>query len=401
MKKYIMCTISEISLKGKNIRRFKKILLDTITNKLKNNNLNYQMHENNSRIFLYLNEEENINIYIEILKKIIGISWIYIGYRTSDDEEEIEEAISKLISFKNPQKYRINAKVYQKKKWTSSRALMEDVARYINHHHHLKVDLTNFDFELSVKVFSTQEVLIFTKYTNGINGLTPLSSGNGLVLLSGGIDSPVASFLMQARGMNNDFITFLTPFTKTEETISKIKKLAEKLNEYNAIDGKLFIVDFSLIQETIKKNAFENYRIVLLRRAFIRFSEFIAKEINASALITGESLGQVASQTLEAQSVINEVSKLIVFKPLIGLNKIEIIKKATNIETLEISNLPGDDMCSNFTPQSPVIKPKLDKVLLQESWIDDYDEKAKITWETMTQVIELGNLKKDGEENAE
>jgi len=391
--KSIVLRYGEINLKGKNRSFFERMLMQNILQKI--DGYNVQISKIRNRIFLDI-EDKDEEVLFEKFKLISGIENISIAQKCNTNYEEIKKKVIEVFDTTKPL-FRVTTKrIYKDFEYSSqdfSRLMGGEILRKNDGLAGMGVSLKEFSQEIGIEILN-QEVLIFTKYIKGIQGLTPLSSGRGLVLLSGGIDSPVASFLMQARGMNNDFITFLTPYTKTEETVSKITKLAKKLNEFNANDSKLYIVDFSSIQGMIKYYAFENYRIVLLRRAFIRFAEYAAKEIEADALITGESLGQVASQTLEAQSIIGEVSKLIMFKPLIGLNKIEIIKKATMIDTFDISNLPGDDMCSRFTPQNPVIKPKLEKVLKQEEKMEEYEEKILETWKNNTQIVYLG----EGEE---
>jgi len=194
------------------------------------------------------------------------------------------------------------------------------------------------------------------------------------------------------RGMNVSFVTFLTPVTSDKETLYKIKELAKRVNDFNGYDQKLFVVNFAKVQAEIMKLVKEEYRITLLRRYFMRYSELLSERYGYEMLITGDSLGQVASQTIASMTLIDNSTDMLIARPLVAMSKNEIIKKATEIGTLQLSNLPGNDMCSLFTPKSPVINPKKEVILDLESKLEDMDKVLEDVLENDTRILELKNV---------
>ncbi len=374
MKLMAMVSVSEISIKGKNKGFFLKIIRKAIETKILEAQIDFKIVEKDSLFVLYFNSEEDRYNASEILKKIIGISWIYWGYEVKTERESIQDALSRIIEFTRPTSYRFTAKVYKKRLWASTNDFIIEFAKYIRDNFHLTVSLEKYDLEIIAKVMNDSVTYIYQKYAKGLEGMPTSSSGRGLVFLSGGIDSPVASFLAQRRGIEVDFVTFLTPVTSTEETISKIKDLAKTLSKFNLNQSKLYIINLAKIQRRIKEHSFENYRIVLLRRAFFRIAERLKEQNKYDVFITGDAIGQVASQTIPAQTVISQVTDTLIVRPLITYTKEEIITIAKRIDTYEISIRPGDDTCSLFAPENPIINPKLDKVLMLESRIKDIKE---------------------------
>nr|WP_237243905.1 tRNA uracil 4-sulfurtransferase ThiI [Spiroplasma clarkii] len=230
---------------------------------------------------------------------------------------------------------------------------------------HLKVDVHKPLSKINV-VIKSDGVYIFTSRINAVKGLPVGVSGKGLSLLSGGIDSPVASYLAMKRGMQVDFLHFMTPPHTTPEALNKVFELAKTLEKYNQSSFALYVCDFAMILRELMHIKDESYRITIMRRIFIRIANQLAEKIKAKALITGESLGQVASQTIESINVINVTSKLPILRPLITYDKEEIITIAQKINTYETSVLPFDDVCSLYVPKNPVTKPKIAIAEIQE-----------------------------------
>lgn len=254
-----------------------------------------------------------------------------------------------------------------------------------------KIDLKNYDIDFNIKLENEIAIISFFK-EEAINGLPSGSNGKALALLSGGIDSPVAAFKTITRGINVSFITFLTPLTSENETISKIKELALEVDKYNGNHGKLFFVNFEKVQEEIMKIENSSYRIILLRRYFMRFSELVSKKYGYKFFITGDSLGQVASQTPESMTQINNATKKLIIRPLVSMSKNEIIKEATSINTYKISIKPGNDMCSAFTPKKPILFPKEKIVKELEEKLINMDYIMEQILEKDTRIIELKEL---------
>ncbi|HEX3010480.1 MAG TPA: 7-cyano-7-deazaguanine synthase, partial [Syntrophomonadaceae bacterium] len=216
--------------------------------------------------------------------------------------------------------------------------------------------------------------LVYSDTIAGPGGMPVGCSGQGLLLLSGGLDSPVAGWMAMKRGIKIAAVHFFSfPYTG-ERSKKKVIDLAEKIAIYNQNDMQLFIVNFTAIQETIWKHCPEKFRVTIMRRMMLRITEKVAKNEGALAIITGESVGQVASQTLESMSVIGQACSMLQLKPLVGMDKTEIIERARKLDTYDISILPFEDCCSLFVPRHPVTRPVLNQVIQAEAGID---------WETL------------------
>lgn len=360
---------SELSLKGKKKLYFKKILKKNISFRLNKNSISFKLEDGYDHFILSFDSEKE-NFIIELLKKISGISWFSKILEFNSDKESIESNFSKNLKFlisKDSFSYKLEAKDYDKNIFSSSLEFIDFLAKIIKSKYpNSKVDLENYDYKIKIQIKKNKCVLFFDKI-NGLIGLPAGSNGKMLALLSGGIDSPVAAIKTITRGYNVSFITFLNYNTGTEETIEKIKSLANKINEYNGIDQELYIINFSNIQEKIASLPHKNYRLILLKRQFLKFASFIAKKNNFSALITGENLGQVSSQTIEGLASIEYNLNFPIIRPLISYSKQEIITQAKKYQTYQISIKQGDDTCKLFNPSAPVTYPKLEKTLKIEA----------------------------------
>ena len=219
---------------------------------------------------------------------------------------------------------------------------------------------------------SVKNLDIYYKEINGLGGYPVGVAGKGLLMLSGGIDSPVAGYLAMKRGVKLECIYFESPPHTSPAAKDKVKKLVSILNTYQS-SIKLHVINFTEIQEAIYKNINPEYMITIMRRMMYRISEKVMRERNCLVLINGESVGQVASQTLTSMQVINSVTNIPVIRPVSCLDKLEIIDIAKKIGTYETSILPYEDCCTIFLPKHPVINPQIDKAILYEENID-YEE---------------------------
>jgi thiamine biosynthesis protein ThiI len=233
----------------------------------------------------------------------------------------------------------------------------------------LRVDVRNPDINLQIEVRS-EAIYLSCENILGPGGLPVGSSGKAMLMLSGGIDSPVAGFMAMKRGLEIEAIHFFSPPYTSERAKTKVVDLTKKLAEIYGSSIKLHIVPFTNVQQAIRNQIPENYSMTTTRRMMLLIADQIRNKEGALAIITGESIGQVASQTLESMFTINEVTNTPILRPLIMMDKTDIIKIAHEIDTLEISNRPYEDCCTIFVPASPKTKPRREKVQRYESYFD-------------------------------
>ncbi len=368
MQKIIIVRYCEIHLKGKNRGYFERMLFDNIRRSLSN------IHCNAVRIpTRYLIEDFADADYDEIisrLKKIGGIHSISPAILVENDKEKIYEAALSLCVDKNGTfKVETNRadKTFPMHSIDVSRELGGIILQKFAPH--LLVKVKNPDFTVNIDIRESGDTLVFSDVIKGIGGMPVGSAGCGLLLLSGGIDSPVSGYMMTKRGMRLKALHFHSyPYT-SDDAKQKVITLAEKLSLYSGgID--LYVVSVTKIQEAIHEKCPEELMITLLRRFMMRIAEKVANDHGAQAIITGESLGQVASQTIESLTTSNAVVNMPVLRPLIAFDKLDIIEIARNIDTYDTSILPYEDCCTVFLPKFPAIKPKLEKVEHFEQALD-------------------------------
>ena len=232
-----------------------------------------------------------------------------------------------------------------------------------------KVDLTDYDCDFKVDIRENGFALVYTDVIAGAGGLPVGCSGRGMLLLSGGIDSPVAAYMMAKRGMRLFAVHFASPPYTSEKAKEKVVELKDIVSAYTG-RVKLFVVPFTEIQLAIHKNCPANFMITIMRRFMMRIACRLAQRFECGAVITGESLGQVASQTVESMTCTEDTASLPVFRPLIGMDKDEIVDIAKRIGTFETSIQPYEDCCTVFLPKSPVIHPSLAAVRKAEAALD-------------------------------
>ena len=363
----------ELSLKGKNRGQFERMLRNRIHKSL--NGYNHELVDDLSKLYVIV-DNNDMDEVVEKLKKIFGVVGLNPSARVNREDEEIKAKVLEFANYAYEQgartfKIGVNRsnKGFEKKSMDYARELGAHVL--INSPFE-KVQMKDPDVQINVDI--RKDVYVYTERIKTYGGLPIGSTGKGLVLLSGGIDSPVASFMMAKRGMRINFVTFHSfPFT-SKQALEKIKELTDILSIYTG-KTRLYSMNILKIQEAINTKTKKELATILTRRSMMRLAERLSETMNYQALITGESLGQVASQTMGGLTCTNaSMERLPVFRPLIGMDKTEIIDIAKEIGTYEKSIEPFEDSCVIFAPKHPVTNPKLEDVLAEEAKIENYDE---------------------------
>ena len=363
----------ELSLKGKNRGQFERKLRNRINRNLKE--FDYKLVEDLSKLYVLI-DPKDLEKITEKLKKVFGIVGINQSSRVSKKDEEIKAKVLEFANYayeKGARTFKISVNRSNKEFPINSMDYAKEVGAFVLINSPFeKVKMKDPDVMIYIDI--RKEVYIYTTRIKTYGGLPLGSTGKGLVLLSGGIDSPVASFMMAKRGMRINFVTFNSfPFT-SKQALEKIKELTNILTDYTG-KSRLYTINILKLQEEINGKTRKEYATILTRRVMMRLSERLANSMQYQALITGESLGQVASQTLGGLTCTNaSVEKLPVFRPLIGMDKTEIIDIAKEIGTYEKSIEPHEDSCVIFAPKHPVTNPKLEDILAEEAKIENYEE---------------------------
>ncbi|MDY4187152.1 MAG: tRNA uracil 4-sulfurtransferase ThiI [Candidatus Borkfalkiaceae bacterium] len=368
MNKIIIVRYCEIHLKGKNRGYFERMLFDNIRRALEN--LNCKPVRIPARYLIENFDEADEAEIISRLQKVGGVHSISPAILVENDKDKIYEIALSLCKGKIGT-FKVETNRADKTFPIHSIDLSRDLGGEILKRYApaLSVNVKNPDFTVNIDIRESGDTLIYTDVLKGIGGMPVGSAGCGLLLLSGGIDSPVAGYMMTKRGMRLKALHFHSyPYT-SDDAKQKVISLAEKLSVYSGgID--MFVVSVTHIQEAIHEKCPEELMITILRRFMMRLAQIIAEKNGAQAIITGESLGQVASQTIESITTSNAVVTLPVFRPLIAFDKLDIIDVARKIDTYETSILPFEDCCTVFLPRFPAIKPKLEKVEHFEKALD-------------------------------
>ena len=356
----IVIHYNEIATKGENRIHFEKALVDHINKKLAGITAK-KAKRNYGKIILDANNEK----IIEVLKKIPGIQNIGIGFFIDLDLKKIEKILDKVVAKKET--YRISTKRQNKKFELTSPEVNKKLADYLISKG-FKADITKFTKEIFIEICSDKIYIFFDKITC-LGGLPITKDGKVLSLLSGGIDSPVASYLISKRGTIVHYIHFFNDTINSRAALDKIKKLVTKLTEYQ-LDSKLYIVPFKDLQKEIILKIPSKYRMLVYKRYMFKIANALARKENYKALITGDNLGQVASQTLDNIKTTYSASSIPVLHPLIGFDKLETIDLAKRIGTYEISILPYEDCCSLLVSQHPETRSKLEDLERMEKEIN-------------------------------
>ncbi len=356
MEKVILIKYGELSTKKNNINFFLKKLKENILFALQD--FDVEVTYDLGRMFIHTLSPDKV---IDRIKNVFGIHEINIGYIIETTELDIvKEEVLFLLNKKEFTTFKVESKRANKKLNTTSIELSKNLGAYIlKNKDGLKVDVNNPEILINVEYRMNNTLVYFDEF-KGLGGYPVGTLGKGLLMLSGGIDSPVAGYLTIKRGVKIEAIYFESPPHTSLEAKNKVISLARKLALYNN-DLILHIVNFTEIQEAIYKNIPHEYLITIMRRMMYRISAIIASQRNAKLLVNGESIGQVASQTLTSMSAINEVVSIPVIRPLACFDKLDIIELAKKIDTYETSILPFEDCCTIFVPKHPVINPSKEK----------------------------------------
>ncbi len=368
MEKVILIKYGELSTKKDNINFFLNKLKENLLHSLRN--LEVKIDYDLGRMFIHTKDMAKV---LERVKNVFGIHEINICYMIdSVDFEVVSKQVLELIKDKEFTTFKVESKRSNKKLAKTSVELSRDLGAYIlKNKENLKVDVNKPEVLINVE-YRLNNTLVYFEKIKGLGGYPVGTLGKGLLMLSGGIDSPVAGYMTIKRGVKIEAIYFEAPPHTSLEAKNKVIALARKLVKYNG-EINLHVVNFTEIQEEIYKNIPHEYLITIMRRMMYRISAIIAKRRNAKILINGESIGQVASQTLTSMSAINEVVKMPVIRPLACFDKLDIIEIAKQIDTYETSILPYEDCCTIFVPKHPVINPRKEKCLEYEQLIP-YEE---------------------------
>lgn len=364
--KLIMIRFGELNTKGKNKRDFISTLYLNIKNALRK----YEVEISTRFDHIYIEfKDENYDEIINILKNISGIYSFSLVYKINDTSiDSLVDFCFKQIQNEVGSTFKIICKRSDKNYPMHSDKIIRTVASKILKNTSLKVDVHNPDIKLNISILF-DGIYVYFNAILGIGGYPLGTNGKSLMMISGGIDSPVAAFLMLKRGIALDFIHFASPPYTSEEVITKVSELLKVLNTYQRRIN-LYIFPFTKLQEEIYKNIDESYCITIMRRMMYRIADRMCDKYKLKCITNGESIGQVASQTLDSMNVITKNIDHTIIRPLACYDKLEIIDIAKRIGTYDISIKPFEDCCTIFKPKNPKTSPHLDKILEYEAKFD-------------------------------
>ncbi len=370
MNELIMAKYGEIALKGLNKGTFEDILLKNIRRRLRSLG-KFQYMKKQSTIYIEPLEEVDLDEALRRLETVFGIGALQRAAVFEKDFEQIKtqgvpylkEALENVRSFK------VEAKRSDKAFAMKTPEIQNELGGAIlEAYPHLSVDVHNPQVTVMCEIRDKGAYVSAMRIT-GAGGIPVGSSGKALLLLSGGIDSPVAGYMMAKRGLIVDGIHFVSPPYTSERALMKVESLCEKLTAYCG-DIRFYCVPFTEIQEALRDNCPEEFFTIIMRRLMLEIANRIAQKNDYGALVTGESVGQVASQTLKAIQCTDAAARYPVFRPVIGMDKKEITQIARKIDTFDISTLPYEDCCTVFTPKHPKTRPDFEAVIKAEKSFD-------------------------------
>ena len=370
MDRIILIKYGELTTKKGNRKLFIDTLYKNIKAKLVNFNVNIK--SDISRMYIEYDSIDETKI-IEKIKEVFGIHAFSVAYKTDSNLQSIENTINEMLKKEyldsNEYTFKVETKRSDKNFIYDSQECNHKIGGYIlKNFKNLKVDVHNPNIIVHVEIRNDYSYVYLNEY-HGIGGYPVGTLGKGILMLSGGIDSPVAGYLALKRGIKLDLVYFeAIPHTSLEAR-NKVINLAKKLAIYGG-EMKLIIIPFTKLQEEIYRNVAENYPITIMRRMMYRIMEKLSIRFKNLAIINGESVGQVASQTLSSMKAINSVTNFPVIRPVACFDKLEIIDIAKKIDTYDISILPYEDCCTVFVPKHPIINPDIDKCIEMENKFD-------------------------------
>ena len=379
MKEIVLIKVGEIVLKGLNRKNFESMLIRNMKNALRGV---AQCKITSAQSTIYVEpcyDDADIDEICERISKVFGIVAFHRAAVAEKTMESIAEVSLKYLeeTLEGASTFKVEAKRSDKKFPLKSPEICRELGGIIlQNHNHLSVDVHNPDVQVTVEVRDFG-AYIHASVIKGAGGVPVGSSGNGTILISGGIDSPVAAWMMAKRGLRLNAVHFASPPYTSQRAEDKVVRLLKKVSAY-AGNITMYTVPFTEIQEKIKNDCPEELFTIIMRRLMMQISQRIAQDTDSSCLITGESLGQVASQTMPAIVTTDEAADMVVFRPLIGMDKEEIIRISRKIDTFDISIEPYEDCCTVFTPKHPRTRPVLKyvKEAQERAGFDEMIERA-------------------------
>ena len=366
MKKVILLRVGELFLKGKNRGSFEKALLKNLKNAL--SSFDCKISKHTGRYIISDFDEIDESSIVSTTQGVFGLSSLSVATEIETSKQNIDDFFKNIKL--DVSTFRVSVTRADKTFPINSNVYVRELGGYVlSNNPHLKVKLKDFDKELVADIRENGKTYIFTDRIECSGGMPYGTSGKGVLLLSGGIDSPVAGYMMAKRGMELLGLHFHSfPYTSTQAK-EKVVELARILKKYTG-EFKLICVKFTEVQEEIHKNCAPEFMITIMRRIMMRVASKICDMYSAKAIVTGESLAQVASQTIESINVTNAVATYPVLRPLIAFDKIDTIQIANKIGSYNTSILPYEDCCTVFLPKNPIIKPNIKKVEKEEAKLD-------------------------------
>ena len=364
--KVILIKYGELSTKKGNRNFFIDTLYKNIESKLENYNV--KIHKDRARMYIEFLDKDLFFIK-NVVDKTFGIHTYHIANIVHTNDDEIQKAVLELVQKEVFSTFKIDTKRSDKSFSIHSQDYNRVLAGLLlKNIPNISVDVHNPDLLVKVEIRATESFIYFNSY-RGIGGYPVGTQPRGLLMLSGGIDSPVAGYLAMKRGMILDAVYFEAMPHTSIQARNKVIKLSKRLSEYSSFI-RLHIVNFTPIQEEIYKNCREDYCITIMRRMMYRIMEGLSKKYKAYVIVNGESIGQVASQTLVSMSVINSVINVPVIRPVACFDKLEIMEIARKIGTYDISIIPYEDCCTVFVPKHPIINPSIETAIAEEEKFD-------------------------------
>lgn len=388
MKEIILVKNGELALKGLNRSSFEDKLIKNIKHRISDLG-HFEFTKSQSTIMVDpLDEDIDLDEAIDRISKVFGIAALSRACVCEKNFEDIKKTAEEYLreQLEDAETFKVEAKRSDKKFPMKSPEICRETGGYLlSKFNHLKVDVHNPDIIVTVEV---RDKYAFVRGNNikGAGGMPTGTSGRAAILISGGIDSPVAAYMMAKRGIELCAVHFASPPYTSELAEMKVMELLKRVAKYSGVITT-FVVPFTKIQEAIRDLCPEEFFTIIMRRVMMMISEKIALEQNCSALITGESVGQVASQTIYALGCTDCAVDMPVFRPCIGMDKEEIIKISRKIDTFETSIQPYEDCCTVFTPKHPKTKPHIDDVIAAEKNIECLDELISDSINNVKKVI--------------
>ena len=365
MKQLLLIKYGELTTKKDNRNTFINILCNNIHKSL--NGLNFKIIKNRVRMFIECEGNDLDNI-INKLQKVFGIHCIVVCDKVNNNIDDINDKVISILRNKKFKTFKVETNRSNKQFALTSPEISRLVGAAVLKNLNCKVDVHNPDIVVYLEVREDYTYIYLNEYA-GAGGYPVGVQGKGILMLSGGIDSPVAGYLAMKRGISVEGLYFESPPHTNIQAKEKVLKIGNVLNEYSG-NFKVHVVPFTKIQEEIYKNVPDEYVITIMRRMMYRIAEKYAKKNKFKVIINGESVGQVASQTLSSMQAINNVTNYPIIRPVCCMDKLEIIEVAKKIGTYEISILPYEDCCTVFVPRHPIINPMIEKCIDYENRFD-------------------------------